>query len=350
MSNLKIKYIVSFFLTFILTPTHSFAFGYVDIYSVTSIAGWACDKRFPDDIVAVHVWRDDNKFLGGTSAQNNREPAVGAACGSAHSAHGFSMQMSIEENMNDGKEHKVYIYSIGRDGFVEQLQNSPVNIKFPGKAIQEYPGAAGNIVARDLAVPLLGDLGHIGFWDGAYVIEALDEPQSIKKNTYENFHDRTKVWPIAKPKWPNHTVTGCFSANCTEYINPNQGKQNFSAIYAMVARANQIHVLGADYITTVYALPAIPRVTIPADFPYSPAYNWPPRRGKYRCDTFVIDILGATVRSRGYIHGEIVSDASDLPTRLIQGDISNWYSKYLDVNYMNVKTPLTLYNKLKGWN
>lgn len=350
MSNSKIKYAISLLLTLLLTPACSFAFGYVDNYSVTAIAGWACDKRFPDAIVAVEVWRDDNKFLGRTNAQNQREPAVGAACQSAHSAHGFYMQMSIDENMKDGKEHKVYIYSIGSDGFAEQLQRSPVLIKFPGNAIQEYPVAAGNIVARDLSVPGLGEIGHIGFWDGAYVIEALNEPGAIKKNTYNDFYSRTKVWPIVKPKWPSHTVIGCFSSSCTEYVNQNQGKASVSAIYAMVGRANQIHVLGADYIITVNAIPSNPQVLIPADFPYSPAYTWPPTRGKYRCDTFVIDLLSATVRSYGYIHGEIGDGASSLPTRLIQGDISNWYSKYLQFKYMNVKTPLTLYSNLKSLN
>lgn len=347
----KIKYAIPFLLIFLLTPKLSFAFGYVDYYSVAGIAGWACDKRFPDNIVAVEVWRDDNKFLGRTNAQNQRESAISAACQGTHSSHGFAMQISIDENMKDGKEHKVHIYSIGRDGFAEQLQGSPVLIKFPGNnAIQEYPGAAGDIVARDLAVPLLGEIGHIGFWDGAYVIEALNEPQSIKKNTYQDFHARTKVWPIAKPNWPNHTVTGCFSSSCTEYINPNQGKLSVSAIYAMVARANQIYVLGADYITTVNSISSNPQVLIPADFPYSPAYKWPPTRGKYRCDTFVMDLLSATVRSYGYIHGDMGGGASALPTRLISSDISNWYSKYLEFQYMNVKTPLTLYNKLKSLN
>lgn len=144
----NIKYY--FLLVFLIYANNVFSKGYIDNYSVAMVTGWACDVRFPNDIVAVHIWRDDNQFLGGSSANIIREPAVGSACLGSHSAHGFSIPINLTEDLKDGQEHRVLVYSIGRNGFVEQLNNSPVKIKFPGDGIKERPYYVGDIVARNL--------------------------------------------------------------------------------------------------------------------------------------------------------------------------------------------------------
>ena len=343
----NIKYY--FLLVFLIYANNVFSKGYVDNYSVAMVTGWACDVRFPNDIVAVHIWRDDNQFLGGSSANIVREPAVGSACLGSHSAHGFSIPINLTEDLKDGQEHRVLVYSIGRNGFVEQLNNSPVKIKFPGDGIKERPYYVGDIVARNLDWPVIEGAGHIGIWDGTSVIEVLNEPQAVQKNNYENFFKRSKVWPISRTKWPDHNVVSCFSSACTEdFDRPRANKKSYPALYAMIARANQIYAIGAIYVVTPYVTPAEPTVNIPPSRDWNKYVTWPPKKGRYRCDTFITDIMGATVRSPGsHAHSHI--QGQWLPLRIIDANIATWYQKYISAAGANIKAPAALYNKLKQW-
>jgi len=113
-----------------LTTTYSIseAAGWIDSASSTTINGWACDTRFPGEMVDVHVWRDDDVFLGGTNASITREMAVAYACGSGHSLHGFSVPLITNDTLNDGKKHQVHVYLIDnwRDGYVQELDKDGV--------------------------------------------------------------------------------------------------------------------------------------------------------------------------------------------------------------------------------
>lgn len=333
--------------------------GYVEQYTTQRISGWACDVRYPDDNVAIHVWRDDNKFLGGVGAVINREPAVGAACGGTHSAHGFSVDLYFGEELKDGKSHKIHVYLIGRDNFVEQLNNSPVTITYPG-SIQEKPYWAGDVVARDLAWPVIGGAGHIGIWDGAFVIEVLDTgANSVQKNSYENFYARSKAWPVLySPAWPTHVIQGCFASYCDSRTDPNN-QPSYSAVYAMVARANQILAIGADYRWDKYIYPAVPRY-----YQQDPLFGdqiLAPLRGKYRCDTFILDLMSATVNSPSFLYAYsefaygIVQYNPFHSKRLAKVNIgptqyggTGWYPKYVSAMEATVITPVTLYNRIKS--
>lgn len=331
---------------------NSYAKGYIDSYSINpasgNMSGWACDVRYPDDIVSVHVWRDDNQFLGGTVAGSYRENAVSASCGSAHSAHGFSLKIDLPENLKDGKEHNVHVYLIGRNNFVEQLNNSPAKIKFPGDGIKERPYFVGDIVARDLNLPIISGAGHIGIWDGFYVVEVLDESNVVQKNTYENFFKRSNAWPILRTKWPEHKIASCYLTSCKEHRDyPMRDKESYQAIYAMVARANQIKAIGAVYTLSSRPTPSTPSINIR----YSNVPNdydiWPAKVGFYRCDTFISDLIDATVRNPGYKNSSIIGDK--WPKRIIDSDISSWHKKYSELDARAINTPVTLYNKLKEW-
>ena len=126
------------------------AAGSIDYADISVINGWACDKRFPDDEVTVQVWRGNNKLtgdmeLGSAKANIVRESAVATACGSNHSAHGFSIDItpvvSSEpsslnfSNIYDGNSHDIHVYVIGRDGAKMEIYNSPVYVKYPGGTV-----------------------------------------------------------------------------------------------------------------------------------------------------------------------------------------------------------------------
>lgn len=60
--------------------------------------------------------------------------------------------------------------------------------------VGKNPVDVSDIVGRDLNVPALGAIGHVGLWTGAKVIEVLNEPQVVQQNTLANFRARTKYW------------------------------------------------------------------------------------------------------------------------------------------------------------
>lgn len=122
-----------FFLTLIIVCGNANAVkaaGYVDQYNKNYLQGWACDRHDSDYQVAVHVWRDDGQFLTGTGAVLPRESAVGDACGSMHSNHGFVVNYTVPANLLDNKWHDVNIWIIPRIGEPQQITNSPVSIYF----------------------------------------------------------------------------------------------------------------------------------------------------------------------------------------------------------------------------
>ncbi len=327
------------FVTIILifASAGTFAKGWIDVGTIERVQGWACDVRFPDDQVDVHVWRDDNKFLGGTTATIYREPAVGAACGSGHSSHGFYIDLYFGENLKDGRNHRIHVYLIGRNNFVEQLNNSPIYVKYPGVP-QERPYSPGDIVGRDLELPIITGMGHLGIWDGLFVVEALNEGNGgIHKNSYDNFWGRTNAWPIIRSKWPTHEIWGCFNATC-EWVSNATFQPKLTALNAMMKKMNQIIAIGSDYSWDVVATRAV------ASGIYNSRYfDRPPRRGVYRCDTFILDLLNATVSSDTVLQfrppgGEVYRLA------FMSGE---WWLKYRDM-LTGVVTPVNVYNKIKA--
>ncbi|MDX3906332.1 MAG: hypothetical protein QHC78_11645 [Pigmentiphaga sp.] len=58
------------------------------------------------------------------------------------------------------------------------------------------PWQNADMVGRDLNVPLLGAIGHVGLWSSAvgYVIEMLDEATALQQNSPSNFKSRTAYW------------------------------------------------------------------------------------------------------------------------------------------------------------
>jgi hypothetical protein len=267
--------------------------GYIDAASAWSYSGWACDPPAPGYQVAVHAWRDDGKFLGGVGAVIQREAAVGAACGSPHSAHGFQLTIEQKPELMDGKFHNVTLYTLDHAGNPAPFPGGPVRVQFPGSSNNAAaPRTPGDVVGRELAQPGLGWTGHTGLWDGSRVIEMLNEGSGnrVFTNTWENFKSRDAVtWNTAYPNYPAHTVKSCWNATCD--INSNRPDQQLvSSQQAVVRRAFQVYLIGADYTLTTYYTNAEPAMT---DYTSS-GWRRPPIRGQYRCDTFLYDAFRAS--------------------------------------------------------
>jgi hypothetical protein len=142
----------------------------------------------------------------------------------------------------------------------------------------EVPSNFGDVAARDLSYPGLGALGHVGVWTGANMVEANKDggENAIRYVSWDSFRRASTQWGIARPNIPHYFVNYCYEYWCDGY----NGYQTVTARQAIAARARQIQAVGADYTLSA------------AYFPAAEGYRgWPPLRGTYRCDTFVIDLF-----------------------------------------------------------
>jgi hypothetical protein len=134
------------------------------------------------------------------------------------------------------------------------------------------PTHVADVVGRALDYPGLGPLGHVGIWTGSQVIEVVGgASNAVRLVSWDAFRSTSEVWPTAHPAVPNHTVYQCFTTFCG-----GGSFQNVAARLAVVQRANQVRLIGADYTTFSHFYSA---------WPAEPGY--PAQRGVYLCDTFV---------------------------------------------------------------
>lgn len=141
------------------------------------------------------------------------------------------------------------------------------------------PLTNGDIVGRDLLVPGLGPLGHLGVWDGSRVIEAGPngpDGNGIHLTSFADFKAASAYWGKATPAVAEGIVSWCTTPYCSTtrwggYVNSRK---------AIGVRAYQVYLLGADYTISPYFRRAWPGTEISH-----------PQRGVYRCDTFAYDAL-----------------------------------------------------------
>lgn len=325
-----------FLLLIFIAPHGAFALGtgWTDVTTAWTYSGWACDPAAPGYQTAVHIWRDDGKFLGGVGATMVREPAVGAACGSRHSSHGFHLNIEQKTELMDGKVHNVTLYVLDHAGNPAPIGTR--SVQFPSSPNNvAAPRAPGDVVARDLAVPGIGALGHVGIWDGSSVIEMLNEGYGNKIfiNSWGNFKSRSTPWHTAYPNFPRHTIKTCWGSTCD--INSNRPDQlTFNAQEATFRRAFQVYLIGSDYtITRVYS------TAEPAMVDYTDRrWTRPPRRGTYRCDTFIYDAFRATTD---------LDRSGIFPFRNVYNMTSSWRSKVAALYDYWEMTPARLMQKVR---
>lgn len=298
-------------LLFLLATSATQAAGWVDVATYGRYAGWACQLG-NENPVGIHIWRDDGVFLGGGNAPNLRERAVANACQTMNAYHGFDITLQIPQHLIDNQFHRVSIYAVFDSGNAEQLTNSPVLVEFGTyDPRRERPAALATVVGRDLNVPTLGPIGHIGVWDGEYVIEALNEggTNKIKRSGWSDFITRnTNLWNKANPSTPTQgfTINGCFYSACIDPTNKPSSQLVFGynksdqlPKTAIAKRAYAIYLISGSYTLGAFPTQATPGKTWwTYDFcnPFSSSSNCPLQRsvnplpGIYRCDTLILDV------------------------------------------------------------
>jgi hypothetical protein len=139
--------------------------------------------------------------------------------------------------------------------------------------------SSSDVVARDLDYPIGGFLGHTALYDGnGSVIQALyADGNAIRITTINDFKTTTRnFWGTAPPNIPSgRTSKGYYRSYC---YSSNDFEQ-FEMRVAVVRAAYATSQIGADYTITAQWTPA-----------YWGNQTSMPRRGIFRCDTFVLSI------------------------------------------------------------
>lgn len=168
-------------------------------------------------------------------------------------------------------------------------------------SVERDPVETADVIGRDLNVPGLGFLGHVGLWNAQSrkVYEMLDEKDSWGgsnlwiSNTIDNFKSRSRYWGAAyvnglKSKPP---VLSCFNLI---YTPCPEG--SYSAPLGLMQNVIIWWAIGADYtVTTSFTLPQKPYYNQVPPSPWGgPALGQyvPAKKGRFRCDTFVRAVFG----------------------------------------------------------
>ncbi len=183
-------------------------------------------------------------------------------------------------------------------GFIALLLLVSVTNSSAAKFVKN-PQDQSDILGRDLNVPGLGGIGHVGLWTGDRVIEALDQTPAIVQNTLQNFKSRSNYWgAVYYPNWnrlPAVTLPSQIWIPYTYVV--------YSAKAAAVRRAVLIQQIGASYTVSPYIKEAFVQECHGLSCTG-------PTAGKYRCDTFVKD---AYLKAGT---GELSFGATDTPATL----------------------------------
>jgi hypothetical protein len=185
------------------------------------------------------------------------------------------------------------------------------------------PTKTGEVVGRDLLVPGVSWVGHLGLWDGQRVVEAGPSGgggNAIHLTSIDTFKNASSYWGVASPAIPTEwQQPWCYDTYCSGAAS----RITLIARDAIARRAYQVYLIGADYTLSTQALGSTPATTY-----------YPASRGAYRCDTFVRSMLGA-------------SDNYDNYT-VLNSTQAQWRAN-LDSLYSTEITPKSLFEKLKAF-
>ena len=103
--------------------------GYIDSVKSGNLVGWTYTPSYADPSIQVEVYIDgvagSGTYLGSFPADIPRSDVdIGL---SITGSHGFSV--ALPANLKDGQTHQIYAYGISASGIVNQLKNSPLQIK-----------------------------------------------------------------------------------------------------------------------------------------------------------------------------------------------------------------------------
>lgn len=308
-----------------------------DSSSAWSYSGWACDPSVPGKQTEVQARRDDGQFLGRVIADRPRESTIPSDCGSPHGAHGFRFDVARKPEWADGKTHNVTLYSVDRLGNSTPFHTFSTVFAAAANDQVEPPSMAGDVVGRELDSTGFGKLGHLGIWDGREVIEILNEGGGSKvfKKSWDDFKSRSSVWNTAHPRYPGHTIQTCWSKVCD--VNSNRpGESRVSAQMAVVNRAQQVYLIGADYTYTIDFTTAEPDL-----FDYTdPGWSRRAVRGRYRSDAFIYDAFRASTD---------LENAGIFPYRQVFNMSDDWRKKVSGMYHFALVLPYKMMEKIRAF-
>lgn len=187
------------------------------------------------------------------------------------------------------------------------------------------PTGTGNVVGRDLAFPEpFNNFGHLGLWDGNNVVEVLNEGGNvIQYNSLANFKSRAAFWGTAFPNMNgNYSVELCFAPRCTNFaLMPWGQSYRTLPIFALIDRAYQAYLIGADYTIGPNYRPA-----------WAGNYYYGASHGLYRSDGFIVDMYQITVQSNN------PADVTD----------EAWKQKMSEL-YLMTRTSFGIFDKFKSF-
>lgn len=120
-------------------PVDTSVKGYIDVTNMSLFSGWTCQAQHGGEANTVHFYMDGEagkgQFLGATTANVQREQAVGSQC-EGNINHGFAVDPHSLTNGNvlfDGKSHQIYAYGlgVGGNGPNPLLGGSPITMTGP---------------------------------------------------------------------------------------------------------------------------------------------------------------------------------------------------------------------------
>lgn len=356
-----------FFLGFLLLFFYpkAFALGYLESDTYNRYVGWAC-RSGDENPVGIHIYAS-NVIIGGGNAPNPREFAVGQACETSASNHGFDISVDVPAHMQDGSVRSVIVYAIYADGTSAALDNMPVQIKFNALPGRQRPSSVGDIVGRDLAYSWaeINYFGHIGIWDGSQVIEAVGTSSmsdTIKLTPWESFSGGQGNWPTLTPVTKDFPQTYCSDTMCANntstafypWIYPQKTKTGPEREIA-ARRAYISYLIGASYTrlgtytptrqgTGRFATELCNPLSLNSCRP--PLYETKPQRGEYRCESFVFHSWAASAIGTGYgTVGQIL---------YWEGDRKKAQQWDAQMNYIispaRVRYPRAIYDAFGRWN
>ena len=361
---------ILFAFSLILSHFPSYSAGWIDGISLNgstlSIHGWGCSSSQPDSFSKIQIYKApaDNfnarEILGTVIASNPRENAVGAACGSSHSNHGFSASITLSNSMLDNGAYSIEARILYQNSTSENIQTWSNRKFFFKNSSLAMPIDQTSIVARDLDSYLGGPAGHIGLYNFGHVWEVLNEGRVAFYNSWESFTLKTKVWNSLLNKVPySGTVYTCFDPKKC-YTTPAIGGVQGSGDYAIPANSHRV-IRREAAPWRAYQIWASPRVVYTISPLYTPMQPEVRSRlnqafvlkkaivGIYRCDSFVVDALAWTVPRQNTPNNYIWHHTDKLAYGIERSLHPQWHRNFETIASRGLlSTPTSLYNDLKN--
>ena len=135
-------------------------------------------------------------------------------------------------------------------------------------AFSADPKTVGDVVGRDLnAGRILGWIGHVGAYTGSSVLEVLNSPTPVQKNTLSSFKTATNYWGS------RYVKSSVMSYNFQLVIDKGWDQRNYNPTYTKTI----FYTAGSKSTTSVYNSTTKKYETKTVITP-----------AKFRCDTFII--------------------------------------------------------------